>query len=472
MSSVELSAYDSSQIFDVLVVGGGNAGLCAAMTAGRAKAKVLLLEVAPQVFRGGNSRHTRNLRYLHESENEYLTGAYFEDEFWNDLLSVTSGATNEKLAQHMIRESANVGQWMEQHGCKFQPPLKGSLHLSRTNAFFLGGGKALINAYYDTAMKLGVKFAYEAEVCDLNIDNNTFSSAVVKFGGKSYEVKAKAVVVASGGFEANIPWLKEYWGKAAQNFLVRGCPYNKGKMLQVLIDRGAKPVGDPRQCHSVAIDARAPQYDGGIVTRLDCIPFGIVVNKHAKRFYDEGEDFWPKRYAIWGRLVAQQPDQVAYSIIDAKCIDKFMPSVFPPLEADSIHELSIKLELSAAELESTVATFNNSVETGKYNPKVLDQCSTTGIEPPKSHWALPLDTPPFYAYPLRPGITFTYLGVTINERAQIIMSDAQASPNIFAAGEIMAGNILGRGYVAGLGMTIGTVFGRIAGTEAVRYAFK
>ncbi len=149
--------------------------------------------------------------------------------------------------------------------------------------------------------------------------------------GALQKVRAKSVVVASGGFQANLEWLKEYWGDVADNFIIRGTPYNKGRMLRVLLDRGAKPVGDPRQCHAVAIDARAPKYDGGIVTRLDCVPFGIVVNKHARRFYDEGEDFWPKRYAIWGRLVAQQPDQIAYSIIDSKSIDLFMPSVFPPM---------------------------------------------------------------------------------------------------------------------------------------------
>jgi len=240
--------------------------------------------------------------------------------------------------------------------------------------------------------------------------------------------------------------------------------------LRVLLDRGAKPVGDPRQCHAVAIDARAPKYDGGIVTRLDCVSFGIVVNKHARRFYDEGEDFWPKRYAIWGRLVARQPDQIAYSIIDSKSIDQFMPSVFPPIEANTIGELATKLELDPSALEAVVAAFNKSVQPGTFDPSILDDCATKGLEPPKSHWARPLDTPPFYGYPLRPGITFTYLGITINEKAQVVMQDDRTAPNIFAAGEIMAGNILGQGYLAGFGLTIGTVFGRIAGKEAARFA--
>jgi tricarballylate dehydrogenase len=455
---------------DVLVVGGGNAALCAAMTAREAGAKVLLLESAPKVFRGGNSRHTRNIRYLHEGKNDYLTGPYLEDEYWDDLLHVTGGQTNEVLARITIRESANLGQWMEKHGCHFQPPLRGTLHLARTNAHFLGGGKALINAYYATARKLGVEILYEAEVRDLDISDRGFSSAVFVSNGASQRVRAKSVVVASGGFQANLSWLKENWGTVADNFIIRGTPYDTGKMLRVLLDHGAQPIGDPQQCHAVAVDARAPKFDGGIVTRLDCVPFGIVVNKRAQRFYDEGEDFWPKRYAIWGRLVAQQPDQMAYSLIDSKSIRLFIPSVFPPIEADTIGELATQLELDPSELEETVTAFNQSIKLSPFDASILDECATLGLLPPKSHWARPLDTPPFYGYPLRPGITFTYLGITVNPHAQVIMQGGQPAPNIFAAGEIMAGNILGKGYLAGFGMTIGTVFGRVAGKEAARYA--
>ena len=461
---------DLSQTFDVLVIGGGNAAICAAMTASEAGATVLVLESAPKDFRSGNSRHTRNLRYVHVSPTDFLTGSYLEEECWDDLLRVTGGKTNERLARLTIRESTDIGEWMETHGCKFQPPLRGTLQLSRTNAFFLGGGRALMNSYYDTARKLGVEIAYDSEVEDLKIDNGNVSTAVVVSNGDSHEVRAKAVVVASGGFEANIPWLKEYWGEAADNFIIRGTPYNQGRMLRALLDKGAKPVGDPTQCHALAVDARAPKFDGGIVTRLDCIPFGIVVNRDAKRFYNEGEDFWPKRYAIWGRLVAQQPGQIAYSIIDSKSIDKFMPSVFPPIEASSIREMATKLELDPSALEETVTTFNSVVQPGTFDSSVLDDCATEGLEPPKTHWAIPLEAPPFYGYPLRPGITFTYLSVAVNEQARVMMQNNNPLPNIFAAGEIMYGNILGQGYMAGFGMTIGTVFGRLAGREAARYA--
>ena len=460
---------DLLQNFDVLIVGGGNAALCAAIIAQESGAKVLLLESAPFEFRGGNSRHTRNLRYFHEQGNDHLTGPYLEDEFWDDLMAVTGGETNEQLARFTIRQSKNLGEWMAQHGVVFQPSMRGTLHLARTNAFFLGGGKALMNAYYATAAKLGVTVLYGAEVRNLEIHEGRFVSAEVGLHNLPHKIRAKSVVIASGGFQANLDWLKEYWGDPAENFIIRGTPYDRGFMLRVLLDNGAKPVGDPRQCHAVAIDARAPKYDGGIVTRLDCVSFGIVVNKHARRFYDEGEDFWPKRYAIWGRLVAQQPDQIAYSIIDAKSIELFMPSVFPPIKANSINDLASKLELDPSTLEETVGTYNQSIRPGTFDSTVLDDCVTEGLEPCKSHWARPLDAPPFYGYPLRPGITFTYLGVTVNERAQVIMENGQSAANIFAAGEVMSGNILGKGYMAGLGLTIGTVFGRIAGKEAARY---
>lgn len=461
---------DLSRTFDVLIVGGGNAALCAAITARRAGATVLLLEHAPRHSRGGNSRHTRNLRYMHKQENDFLTGPYLEDEFWEDLLRVTGGKTNEELARFMIRKSEDMLDWAIAHGVRFQPPLSGTLSLARTNAFFLGGGKALVNAYFETAHKLGVEVLYDSEVRDLTIEDGRFTSATVVRNGASHEVRAKTIVVAAGGFEANIAWLKEGWGEIAENFLIRGTPYNQGRLLRVLLDHGASSVSAPDQCHAVAIDARAPKFDGGIVTRVDCVCFSIVVNRDAKRFYDEGEDIWPKRYAIWGRLVARQPGQIAYALIDAKSQGLFMPTVFPPIQADSIRELAAKLELDPDALEQTVTEFNKAVKPGNFDSTGLDDCATEGLDPPKTHWARPLDTPPFYGYPLRPGITFTYLGVAVNKQARVIMQDDEPAENIYAAGEIMAGNILGQGYIAGIGMTIGSVFGRIAGEEAARNA--
>jgi tricarballylate dehydrogenase len=321
-----------------------------------------------------------------------------------------------------------------------------------------------LNAYYAAAQKRGIRVFYNAEVTELNIRNGKFESGRLLIDAKPTEFRAKSIVAASGGFEANLEWLEQVWGEAARNFIVRGTPYNKGKLLKLLIDAGVESVGDPKQCHAVAIDGRAPKFDGGIVTRLDCVPLGIVVNKHGDRFYDEGEDLWPKRYAIWGRLVAQQEDQIAYSIIDSKVVGRFMPSVFPPIQAASIAELAIALGLQPRKLETTIRAFNQAVRPGSFDHQMLDDCRTEGLKPPKSHWAQAIDRPPFCGYPLRPGITFTYLGVKVNERTEV--QGLGTRTNIFAAGEIMAGNVIGKGYLAGLGMTIGSVFGRIAGREA------
>ena len=464
------SVGDQQDIYDVAVLGGGNAGLCAALTSREAGARVVVVESAPRHFRGGNSRHTRNLRCAHTGPSQLLADSYSEDEFASDLLRVSGHQTDQAMARLVIRGSSGCPEWMRRFGVRFQSPLRGTLHLARTNAFFLGGGKALMNSYYAAADRLGIRVVYDAEVVGLELLDGQFSAATVQTGGRNRTIRARAAVIATGGFQSNLEWLREIWGEAADNFVIRGTPYNKGTLLKLMLDVGAQSVGDARECHAVAVDARAPKFDGGIVTRLDCLSLGVVVNKHAERFYDEGEDFWPKRYAIWGTLVARQPDQIAFSIVDAKAAGQFIPSMFPPKAAGSIRELATQLNLPPERLEATISAFNRAVRPGSFNHAVLDDCRTFGLNPEKTHWAQRIDTPPYWGYPLRPGITFTYLGLKLNERAQVLMASGAPAPNIYAAGEIMAGNILKNGYIAGVGMTIGTVFGRIAGEEAARHA--
>ena len=460
-------------MLDVLVIGGGNAALCAALMAREAGAEVLVLESAPREWRGGNSMHTRNLRCMHDAPQDVLVDAYPEKEFWQDLLKVTGGRTNEELARIAIRASATCRGWMRRHGVRFQPSLSGTLHVARTNAFFMGGGKALVNAYYRSAEALGVRIRYDATVDRLELEDGLFRAAWLG----DERIEARACVVASGGFESNREWLREAWGQneagewPAENFLIRGTRFNRGVLLRDLLDQGADRIGDPTQFHSVAIDARAPLYDGGICTRIDCVSLGIVVNRQALRFYDEGEDFWPKRYAIWGRLVAQQPGQIGYSIIDAKPIGRFMPPVFKGERADTLGELARRVGLDEAAFVRTVTEYNAACRVGHFDHEVLDDCYTEGLSPPKTHWARPLDTPPYYAYALRPGITFTYLGVRVDAQAAVHFG-GQPSDNLFAAGEVMAGNILGQGYTAGVGMSIGTAFGRIAGAQAAAAAVR
>jgi tricarballylate dehydrogenase len=461
---------DLNKKYDVLVAGGGNAALCAAISARREGATVLVLEGAPKFYRGGNTRHTRNIRCAHDSATDTLTGPYSEEELWDDLLRITGGQTDEPLAKHMIHESKEILVWLTEQGVRYQPSLGGTLTLSRTNSFFLGGGRAMLNTLYRTAEELGVDVLYESPVTALDIRDGMFVSATATISGTATIVRAGTLVAACGGFESNIEWLKQYWGDAAENFLIRGTRYNQGSVLRLLLDAGVQEIGDPTQCHAVAIDARAPKYDGGIITRLDCVIFGIVVNKHAQRFYDEGEDIWPKRYAIWGRLVASQPDQIGYIIFDESSLSLFMPSLFPAVKGNTIREIAERFALDPATLEHTVAEYNAAVRPGTFNYMDLDDCRTEGLTPPKSHWARRIEKPPFYGYPVRPGITFTYLGTRVDKQAKMVMKTGALSGNMFAAGEIMAGNVLGKGYAAGIGMTIGSVFGRIAGREAARNA--
>ena len=466
--------------YDVVVLGGGNAALCAALTAREAGARVLVVERAPREFRGGNSRHTRNLRCAHDAPTAVLTGEYPEDEFFADLLRVNANETDEALARLLICQSKTCTEWMGRYGVRFQSALRGTLHLSRTNAFFLGGGKAVMNSYYTAADRLGIDVMYDTEVVGIDVHDGVFRgvrlqlhsvgaafSQIIVGSAFSGPYPGHVRRLATGGFESNLDWLKDCWGDAADNFIVRGTPFNTGTPLRLMLDAGAQPIGDARACHAIAVDARAPKFDGGIVTRLDCIPLGIVVNQLGERFADEGEDLWPKRYASWGILVAQQPAQQAYCLLDAKVARRFMPSVFPPIAADTIPELATRLGLPPDRVSETVSRFNNAVRPGAFNLEALDDCHTRGLSPDKSHWAQRLDAPPYWGYPLRPGITFTYLGLRVDDTGRVLTTSGTPMRNVYAAGEIMAGNILRKGYIAGIGMTIGTVFGRIAGKAAV-----
>ncbi len=454
--------------YDVVVIGGGNAGLCAALAARAAGVRVVVLESAPRHCRAGNSRHTRNLRCAHAAPTDLLTDRYTRDELLAELKQVNDGETDAELAALVAARSEDCVPWLAAQGVRFQAALRGTLQLKRTNAFYLGGGTALMNSLYAAAARRGIDVRYDAEVVGLDLRDGAFAAATLR--GGDTQIRGHAVVLAAGGFEGNLEWLREAWGDAARNFVVRGTPYNRGTVLRLALDLGAGSVGDERECHAVAVDARAPQFDGGIVTRLDCLPLGIVVDRTGARFYDEGEDAWPKRYAIWGKLVARRPGEIAYAIVDAKVRGHFMPSAFPPFEAQSIAKLATRLGLPAERLEATVAEFNRAVRPGTFDAATLDDCRTMGLDPDKTHWAQRIDTPPYWGYPLRPGITFTYLGVRVDAEASVLAASGLPFANVYAAGEIMAGNVLRNGYIAGIGMTIGTVFGRIAGESAARHA--
>lgn len=491
----------------VIVVGGGNAGLCAALTARDAGASVLILERAPRHLRGGNSRHTRNMRVAHLDADEFMSGPYPAEEFVEDIAVLNPEHAGSRLIEQLVAESMTLPPWMAQHGARWQHPLRGTLHLSRTNRFFLGGGKALVNAYYRTAEARGIEVRYETEVVGFRFRGDHCDGVEVgTAAGRAHRaladrthtpvidadpvadsavanddmladdevdrvvIAADAVVIAAGGFEANLDWLAESWGDAAWNFIVRGTPLNDGRVLRLMLEAGATPIGDPSRFHAVAVDARSPRFDGGIVTRLDTIPIGIAVNCHGDRFYDEGEDLWPKRYAQWGRLIAKQPDQIAYSILDARRRHAIIPPIFAPYEASTVAGLGELIGVAPDRLVATVDQFNAHISpSGEPSLDRLDGWATRDLDPPKSNWALPIDEPPFLAFPLRPGITFTYHGVAVDETTRVRHATG-VFDNVYAAGEIMAGNVMTRGYIAGIGMTVGSVFGRIAGRGAAGHA--
>ncbi|MBK1836829.1 FAD-dependent tricarballylate dehydrogenase TcuA [Azospirillum sp. YIM B02556] len=451
---------------DVLVVGGGNAALCAAIAARRAGAAVLLLEAAPRALRGGNARHSRNMRVMHDAPTPWVRSSYPADDYRGELRRVAGYAagTDDGLARLFVADSAGIVDWLAGNGVRFQSATDEILPYSRKTVFFLGGGKALVNALYATAEGLGVAIRYGSEVQALHLRDGAPAVTVGRPGGSARgtgTVRARALVVASGGFQADLGWLRRQWGGAADQFTVRGTPQATGIPLKALLAAGAEPVGAADRCHRVAVDGRAPRFDGGIVTRLDGIAHGIVVDRDGRRFADEGASVGSGRYTAWGDLVARCPEAIAFSVFDAAIGERFRPSIFPAVRADGIGELARALGIDPPALEATVAGFNAAIADGG---------ATAGLHPPKTRLAAPITVPPFGAYPVRVGVTSTCLGVRVDGRARVLRRDGTALDGVHAAGVVMAPNILGTGYLAGSAMAVGAVFGRIAGREAAAHA--
>ncbi|HLH85937.1 MAG TPA: FAD-dependent tricarballylate dehydrogenase TcuA, partial [Thermoplasmataceae archaeon] len=384
-----------------------------------------------------------------------------------DVERITQGYTTREILEKVVTESEHLPQWMNEHGVLLHHAVRGAFHYTQANAFIMGGGKQLVNIYYHNLEKLGVKILYETCVESISLDDGLVTLRITKGNSKGV-VNASSAVIASGGYEANLEWLKEGYGSAIDNSVVRGNRYNDGIPLKSLFQLGADQVGEPNQAHWTAVDGRAPKFDGGFVTRIDLIPLGIVVNNRGKRFYDEGEDLWTKRYVLWGHLVRDQPDQIAFVIIDSKMLGETLMPMYKPYSGNSLEELATKLGIDPSQLVHTVSEFNDHIPNyTKYDLSKLDACSTVGIEPKKSNWSRKLDRPPFYAWPLRPGITFTYLSARINTRSQVLKKGGGVFENLFAAGELTSGNVYGRGYVGGTGLVIGSVTGITAGREAM-----
>lgn len=443
----ERGAGPSPATWDVLVIGGGLAGLSAAIAAKRLGVSVCLIESAPQSLRGGAARHARNFRAAHAVPTPYSPDAYTADEFLGELVRVTRGDLDEGLARALIADSAELPGWLIGCGVRLQDPGVGLVPYSRRTAFLLGGGKAMVNALYRMAEKIGVSIAYGAKAVGLTREGDGWSLEAFSAGARR-RLTARALVFGAGGPGGDPEWLSAHFGPTAETIAVRGGVFSDGRAFDLLVEAGARVVGEPTACHMVAVDARGPRFDGGIVTRVTAIPQGLVVDREAHRVEVAGGEARRTNYARWGPRIAQAPGGLAFLILDAEGLSRSEPTALPPIEAPSMAALTAALGLNAATLGATVAAFN--AERGASGRPIL--------------------TPPFFAVPMQPGLTFVHYGLAVDAEMRVTNSDGHPFEALFAAGMIMAANVLRRGYLAGFGLTLAAVTGRRAGEAAAAHA--
>ena len=488
---------------DVVVIGSGNAGLCAALAARGVGASVLLLEKAPEDWRGGNSFFTGGLfRFafsgmddikslipdLSEEELKSIEiDPYDEDRFYNDMLRVTEYLTDGDLALTLIRQSLPTMQWLCTKGVRFNLAFGRQAFKVQKKFRFWGGavveavgaGPGLVGTLFERAAKEGVEIRYASKAIGL-LTNDDGRVDEVKIHGPAgpYQVNSRAVVLAAGGFEANPEWRCRYLGKDWDLAKVRGTFYNTGDGIKMALDIGAQPFGHWSSCHAVAWDLNAPPFGDRKVGELfqkHSYPLGIIVNVKGERFLDEGADFRNYTYAAYGRELLNQPQRTAFQIFDSKVIpllrDEYRIREVTKAETSTIEQLARKLETNVDGLCRAVREFNAAVQPADFNPAVLDGKGTDGITPPKSNWALPLDSPPFVGYAVTTGITFTFGGLRINLKGEVLNTENNVIPGLYAAGELVGG-LFYYNYPGGSGLMAGAVFGHLAGSEAARHALQ
>ena len=446
----------------MLVIGGGIAALCAALAAREAGAGVCLVEQAPRHGRGGNTRHARNFRVAHDAPTPFSPGRYPAEDFAAELGRAAQDRHDPALARLLAAHSAFLPDWLAGHGVRLDAAGSGGIPVSPRTVFAFGGGMTMLNALYARAARRGVAIHYGVTAERLYLDATGLAAVTLASAWGRREIRPRAAIACSGGYQANAARLRAAWGEAAHRFLLRGVPQAEGGVLFDLLDQGAAETGEAGACHLVAVDARAPAVDGGIATRVLGIPAGIVVDATGRRFHDEAAELGKGRYAVWGRLVARCPGQTAWLVLDAPAEVGLRPPLYPPRRAATIAALAEAIGLDPAVLAAEVAAFNAAIP----DPGG----ATRGLDPAKTRNARPLLAPPFAAFPIRPGITFTSHGLKVDAAARVVMADGRALPNLFAAGTIMAPTVIGTGYLAGAGVSIGAVFGRLAGAAAARVA--
>jgi tricarballylate dehydrogenase len=490
-----------SGAFDVVVVGGGNAALCAALAARESGARVLVLEKAPLHERGGNSFFTAGgFRFTHTglddlrrdvlvdvTDEEAATidvPPYTGGQFRDDLMRLTEGLSDPDMADILIGRSRSTVVWMRSHGVRWILMMaRQSYHVGGKHRFWgglnveaVGGGPGLIQALYEGAERLGVEVRYGTKASGLLLDGRGAIRGVTCRGADGFfDVETRAVVLASGGFEANPEWRTRYLGPGWELAHVRGTRHNTGEGIRMAIEAGAQPFGNWSGCHAVAWDAGSPPFGDrrvGDMFQKHSYPLGIIVNVRGERFVDEGADFRNYTYAKYGREILRQPRRLAFQIFDQKVVpilrEEYRIREVTKGEADTVEELARQLDIDPQGLARTVAGFNAAVTPGAFNPAVLDGKGTRGVTPPKSNWAQALDAPPFVGFAVTCGITFTFGGVRVTPRGEVLDTEDRVMPGLFAAGELVGG-LFYENYPGGTGLMAGAAFGRLAGAEAGAY---
>jgi len=489
------------QAIDVIVVGGGNAALCAALAAQENGARVLVLECAPEDESGGNSRFTAGaIRFAYEGVDDLRTlmpdlseadiamtdfGTYSEDQFFDDMYRVTQYRCDPDLVELLVRRSKATMLWMRDKGVRFIPIYgRQAFKIDGKFKFWggltvesIGGGPGLVDSLTQSCKRHGINIEYEARVTALTTDGRNVTGVVVRrAGGAPETIAAKSVVLASGGFEANPEWRTRYLGPGWEIAKVRGTRFNTGDGIRMALDIGAAPYGNWSGCHAVGWDQNAPEFGDlavGDQFQKHSYPFGIMVNANGKRFVDEGADFRNYTYAKYGAEIMKQPNYFAWQIFDAKVTsllrDEYRIRQITKETAGTIEELAAKLDgVNAQACIDEIRAYNAAVQQDiPFNPNVKDGRRTRGLAVDKTNWANTLDTPPFEAYAVTCGVTFTFGGLRVDTRANVLDKDFRPIPGLYAAGELVGG-IFYHNYPGGTGLMSGAVFGKIAGTEAAK----